>query len=471
MWPNWKIKPGYSLRRRLMAIILAAVLIATAALFLAARQYGLRAADEAFDRILTASALAIADQVYTAEGELVVDIPYSSLEILSLAPRDRAFYRVVSPNGETLTGYEDLPLPANPVTSTEPTYFDANYRDETMRFVVLGRFLAEPEIQGWAVVQVGQSRIERGELAREITFGALTPILMFMILALLFSWFGIKLALKPLSSIERNLADRSPTDLKPLEMEVPREVRPFVAAINHFLERLEVSFDHMQTFIAGAAHQIRTPLSSLRAQIELATDEKDPEVLRDLLNKAHRNATVTSRLTNQLLSHAMVVHRAGAVPLQKVDLRDVLARVLAEAEYSAQSKGMEFHIDDAGDELRVSGDRVGLREALKNLIENAVKFGPEGSSVDISLRGNAENGMAVVDICDHGPGIPDDQKLNAFERFRRAGRADRGGEGSGLGLAIVQAVADTHGAVSLLDRPGGGLIARLQIHKADRKVS
>ena len=454
-----------------MAIILAAVLIATAALFLAARQYGLRAADEAFDRILTASALAIADQVYTTDDQLVVDIPYSSLEILSLAPRDRAFYRVISPTGETLTGYEDLPLPATPVTSTEPTYFDAEYRGETMRFVVLGRFLAEPGVQGWAVVQVGQSRIERGELAREITFGALTPILLFMILALLFSWFGIKLALKPLASIERDLAKRSPTELKPLKTAVPREVRPFVVAINHFLERLEDSFDQMQTFIAGAAHQIRTPLSSLRAQIELATDEKDPEALRDMLAKAQRNATLTSRLTNQLLSHAMVLHRAGAVPQQQVDLRDVLSRVLAEAEYSAQSRSIEFHIDDVGDDLTVSGDRVGLREALKNLIENAVKFGPEGSTVDISLRGNAKNGMAVVDICDHGPGIPDDQKINAFERFRRAGRADLGGEGSGLGLAIVQAVADTHGAVSLLDRPGGGLIVRLEIHKADGKGS
>ena len=454
-----------------MAIILAAVLIATVALFFAARQYGLRAADEAFDRILTASALAIADQVYTTDGELLVDIPYSSLEILSLAPRDRAFYRVVSPNGETLTGYEDLPLPIKNVTSTEPNYFDAEYRGETMRFVVLGRFLAEPRVQGWAVVQVGQSRIERGNLAREITFGALTPILLFMILALLFSWFGIKLALAPLSSIERDLDKRSPTDLKPLKTAVPREVRPFVVAINHFLERLEDSFDHMQTFIAGAAHQIRTPLSSLRAQIELATEEKDPEILRELLAKAHQNATLTSRLTNQLLSHAMVVHRADAVPLQKVDLRDVLARVLAEAEYSAQSRGMEFSIDDAGDELMVLGDRVGLREALKNLIENAVKYGPEGSGVDISVRGDGPGGMAVIDICDYGPGIPDNQKVNAFERFRRAGRADSGGEGSGLGLAIVRTVADAHGAVSLLDRPGGGLIVRLEIQKTDGGVS
>ena len=466
MWPNWEIKSDYSLRRRLMIIILSVFLVATIMLFFAARQYGLRAADEAYDRILTASALAIADQVYASEGELMVDLPYSSLEILSLARRDRAFYRVLSPNGETLTGYGDLPLPASAVTSTEPYFFDAPYLGETIRFVVLGRFLAEPRIQGWAVVQVGQSRIERGDLAREITFGALTPIVLFMVLALAFSWWGVNLALKPLVSIEKDLAERSPTDLKPLGMSVPREVRPFVIAINHFLERLSVSFDHMQTFIANAAHQIRTPLASLRAQIDLASEERDPDALRDLLAKARDNATVTSRLTSQLLSHAMVVHRADVVPFQEVDLRDVLARVLAEVEYSAESKGMEFHIDDTGDDLTVPGDRVALREALRNLVENAVKYGARDTDVDIIVRRNREEGSVAIEIADRGPGIPDDQKVNAFDRFRRAGLGDRGGEGTGLGLAIVRAVVETHGDIALLDRPGGGLIARLIVRTA-----
>lgn len=446
-----------------MILIVGVFLVATVFLFLAARQYALRAADEAYDRLLTASALAIAGQVYAAEGVVTVDLPYSSLEILSLARRDRAFYRVVSPSGETLTGYEDLPLVGGPVASAEPRFFDAPYLGETMRFVVFGRLLAEPRIKGWAIVQVGQSRIERGELAREITVGALTPILLFMALALLFSWFGVNLALAPLGSIARDLAHRAPTEFKPLETQVPREVRPFVVAINHFLGRLAVSVEQMQTFIADAAHQIRTPLASLRAQIELAVDEKDPAVLRDLLIKARRGATLTSRLTGQLLSHAMVVHRSDVVPFQRIDLRDVLGRVLADAEFAAEKKGMEFEIDDSGENLTVEADRVALREALKNLVENAVKYGPEGSTVAIAMRRDEASSMVVIDVADRGPGIPDDQKLAAFERFRRAGRGDQGGEGTGLGLAIVQAVARTHGTVALLDRPGGGLIARLGI--------
>lgn len=468
---NWSVSPDYSLRRRLMTIIVGVFLIATVFLFYSARQYGLRAADEAYDRILTASALAIADQVYATDGVLRVDLPYSSLEILSLARRDRAFYRVLSPNGETLTGYEDLPLEGGAVTSTEPQYFDAPYLGETMRFVVLGRLIAEPRMQGWAIIQVGQSRIERGTLAREITLGALTPILLFMTLALLFSWFGINLALAPLTVIERDLADRAPTDFKPLETRVPREVKPFVLAMNHFLERLSISVDQMQTFIADAAHQIRTPMASLRAQIDLAAEEKDPAVAHDLVVKARQNVTLTSRLTNQLLSHAMVVHRSDVVPFQSVGLRDVLSRVLAEAEYAAQGKGMEFEIDDSGENATVLGDLVALREALKNLVENAIKYGPEGSTVDIAMYRDDASDMVIIDVADRGPGIPDDQKANAFERFRRAGRGDQGGEGTGLGLAIVQTVARTHGMVELLDRCGGGLIARLGIRTLPKRAS
>ena len=227
----------------------------------------------------------------------------------------------------------------------------------------------------------------------------------------------------------------------------------------------------MQTFIANAAHQIRTPLASLRAQIDLAAEEKDPVAQRELLAKARENATVTSRLTSQLLSHAMVVHRADVVPFQEVDLRDVLARVLAEAEYAAESRGMEFRIDDAGDDLTVPGDRVALREALRNLVENAVKYGAEGTAVDISVRNRESEGRVVVDIADRGPGIPDDHKIVAFDRFRRAGLGDRGGEGSGLGLAIVRAVAETHGDVVLLDRPDGGLIARLSVRASEDSAS
>jgi two-component system sensor histidine kinase TctE len=470
MWPNWLLEADYSLRRRLITAIGVVFIAATVLLFFAAEQYGRRAADKAYDRLLAASALAIADQVYAVDGSIAVDLPYSSLEMLAFARRDRVFYRVVGPGGDTVTGYEDLPLPKSITAATAtPRFFDARYGPDEVRFVVLGRLVSEPGVQGWAMVQVGQSRIERQDLARDIAISAMAPILVLMALALGFVWIGINVALRPLAQIERDLGGRASTDLRPLQMSVPREVRHLVVGINHFLERLRASFDHMQTFIGEAAHQIRTPLASLRAQVDLAVEESDPAVLRDLLAKAQHNAALTSRLTGQLLSHATVVHRADAVPFGAVDLRDVLREVMAQAEFAAADKNVEFAVEDDGGDAAAWGDRVALREALRNLIDNAIKYGPAQATVDISLGRTDDGRRLAVEVADRGPGIPAAEKERVFRRFERL--SARSGDGCGLGLAIVKRVADSHGAVRLLDRPGGGLIVRLEIRTALEPVA
>lgn len=464
MSPTWKVEADYSLRRRLFTVIGMVFLLTTALLLVAAAQYGGRAADQAYDRLLAASALAIADQIYVADDRLEVDLPNSALEMLSLARRDRIFYRIVSPAGQTVTGYDDLPLPGAPVTTAAPRFFNAPYSGETARFVVLGRLLAEPSLQGWAVVQVGQTRLERGELARDIAVNALVLILILMAMILLFVWIGINVALRPLAAIERNLRDRPPTDLKPLEMSVPREVRHLVVAINHFLDRLRSSVEAMQTFIADSAHQIRTPLASLRAQMDLAAEEPDPEARRRFLDKARRNAALTTRLTGQLLSHATVTHRTDTVPLEPVEVRDIVQRVLSDVSFAAEERGIELVVEDAGGRTTGLGDAIALREALRNLVDNAIKYGPADSTVEVAIASDTGSATISVEIRDRGPGIPDTEKKKVFERFHRAGRTDDAG--SGLGLAIVRRVAERHGSIALMDRPGGGLIARLTIRTA-----
>ena len=468
MSPTWKVKTDYSLRRRLFTVIGMVFLLTTALLLLAAAEYGNRAADRAYDRLLTASALAIADQIYVVDDRLEVDLPNSALEMLSLARRDRIFYRVISPAGETVTGYDGLPLPSTPITATTPRFFNAVYAGEDLRFVVLGRLLAEPRMQGWAVVQVGQSGVERAELARDITVNALVLILILMAMILLFVWIGINVALRPLAAIERNLRDRAPTDLKPLEMSVPREVRHLVVAINHFLDRLRASVETMQTFIADSAHQIRTPLASLRAQMELAADEPDPDARRRFLDKARRNAALTTRLTGQLLSHATVTHRTDTIPFVRVEIRDVVQRVLSDAAFAAEERGIELVVDDSGGDTHGLGDPIALREAVRNLVDNAIKYGPADATVEVAIATDPADGNVILEIRDRGPGIPEAEKSRAFERFHRAGRTDD--TGSGLGLAIVQRVAERHGSVALIDRPGGGLIARLTIRSATEPV-
>lgn len=427
-------------------------------LLAAARFYGQRAADQAYDRILAASALAIAEQVYAIDGQVQVDLPYASLDMLAFARDDRVFYRVLGPQGRTLTGYEDLPVPpAGPAPGTA-RFFDADYRGETVRFVALGRLLAEPQISGWATVQVGQTRHARDALANEMALGASAPILVFMLGVVALVWFGVQRGLRPLDRVEAELDQRQPTELAPLQVQAPQEIHKLVHAINDFMSRLDRSFAHMQSFIADAAHQIRTPLASLHAQTQLARDEQDPQRLQYLLKRIDHNARLASRLTNQLLSHATVTHRANVKQIAPLDLVKVVQQAAREAVPLADDRLEDLLVRIHVGSAPVLGDRVAIREALRNLIENAFHHGPDQGEVTVELARVAE-GYACT-VTDAGAGIPRTERERVMQRFERGSGAS--GEGSGLGLAIVQAVAEQHGArIEFLELPGVGFGVRM----------
>src|SRR3546814_215774 len=165
-----------SLRSKLLLFLGALSLGGTIVLAVAALEYGRRAADQVYDQLLAGSALAIAETVNVIDRKLEADLPYAALDMLSLAPDDRVFYRIAAPGGETITGYSDLPAPETIGVTGHPQFFDATYRGEMVRFGILGRLVVEPAVQGWATVQVGQTRRAREALARSLAFDALTPI-------------------------------------------------------------------------------------------------------------------------------------------------------------------------------------------------------------------------------------------------------------------------------------------------------
>ncbi|HEY9548132.1 MAG TPA: sensor histidine kinase N-terminal domain-containing protein, partial [Kiloniellaceae bacterium] len=344
----------------------------------AALEYGRRAADQVYDQLLAGSALAIAETVNVIDKKLEADLPYAALDMLSLAPDDRVFYRIAAPGGETITGYSDLPAPETIEVTGHPQFFDATYRGETVRFGILGRLVVEPAVQGWATVQVGQTRRAREALARSIAFDAITPILALTALALALAWIGVTLALRPLVQVGLDLRLRRPTDLHPVATPAPHEIQLLVDSLNRFMQRLRANMDTMQSFIAEAAHQIRTPLASLRVQAQTALDEDDPAVLRRSLERIERNAALASRLTHQLLSHAMVIHRGEAVAFEPVRLDEVVRQAIREAIPLAEP-GIDVDFRDTAGGATVSGDTVMLREAVKNVLDNAVRHGRAGA--------------------------------------------------------------------------------------------
>ena len=244
---------------------------------------------------------------------------------------------------------------------------------------------------------VGQTTRARDALAREIARSALFVVGLIGLLMTGLATFAIRSALGPLRRIEGMIAARDHRDLTPLDVAVPREIGQLVAAINRFMARQARQVAIMRNLIADASHQLRTPIAGLRAQADLAAEEPDPGRQRRIVARIHDRAVGLSRLTDQLLNHALIIHRADAAPREIVDLRTVAIRTAEES-----GADLELDLDVPEDPVLCRADPLSLIEACKNLVNNAARHGAPPVTIEV----HHEGGDAVIAVRDRGPGIP-----------------------------------------------------------------
>ncbi|MGV2865755.1 sensor histidine kinase [Achromobacter sp. ESBL13] len=450
------IPESASIRRRVFTLGAALLACALIGLVFFLRGYAQRAAEQAFDRLLAASALTIAGSVQIDDEGVTVEPPVSSLAMLSGG--ERVFYEARTSNGRLITGYGDLAPNLPLAQAATPVYAYVTYHDEPVRVATVGRLVSASQHAGWVTVRVAETLGSRDELADEILGRGVLPLVVVSLVALGLLWFGVQRAFAPLAVLERDLRTRAPEDLTPVTTPVPREVRRLVVALNAFMQRLSVIMDTLNTLVADATHQVRTPLASLRAQAEVALDETDPKRLRERIVRIHQNATHASQLINQLLMDATITHRLGKGPPESVGVAETINETRRRIG-PVEAERLRIEIAPEVRRARLAGDRVALREMLRNLVDNALRYAPDGT-VDIQATPVAGFRVALT-VSDRGPGISDDEKEAVQQRFTR-GRAGESQPGSGLGLAIVRSVATAHGgSLWLHDRPGGGLSARV----------
>lgn len=455
----------FSIRRRIFT--LGALLLACALMGLVffLRGYAQRAAEQAFDRLLAASALTIAGSTQIEDNGVTVEPPVSSLAMLSNS--ERVFYQARSANGQLIAGYADL-APGLPLAqSATPVFAYRRYHGEPVRVATVGRLVSASRHAGWVTVRVAETLGAREALADEILGRSVLPLIVVALVALGLLWFGVQRAFAPLAAVESELRRRAPDDLAPLAAPVPTEARRLADALNAFMQRLSGLMDNLNTLVADAAHQVRTPLASLRAQAEVALDETDPQRLRERLGRIHLNATHASQLINQLLMDATIAHRLGKGARAPVGVAETLNETRRRIG-PLEARRLRIEIAPPVRRARIMGDRVALREMLRNLVDNALRYAPTG---DIDIRATPVAGFRVaLTVSDRGPGIADDEKDVVQQRFTR-GRSGASQSGSGLGLAIARSVAVAHGgSLWLQDRPGGGLAARVILPLARQRV-
>ena len=321
------------------------------------------------------------------------------------------------------------------------------------------------------VIQIAQPVRVRESLARGAALRVVIPLLLLLPLLAAAIVGVVGSGLWPLRRVASEVQRRDVHSLAPIAADtLPQEIAPLVNELNRLLTRLDAAFHTQRAFVADAAHELRSPLTALRIELQLldrAPDEAARREARDHLGAAVERAI---HLVEQLLTLARNEPREGGGELSTIELEQPVAEGIADAHALAAARGIDLSLD--AQPVAARGDREALRTLVRNLVDNAVRHTPPGGSVRVRIRagvpGTDEAG-ALLEVADSGPGIPPADRERAFDRFYRRASAPDGG--SGLGLAIVKAIADRHGAeVRLGNAPEGGLEARVLFPEVEGPV-
>ncbi|CZF80657.1 Swarming motility regulation sensor protein RssA [Grimontia celer] len=456
---SWSSK---SLRFQMLATAFTVLLAVSVVTLWAANRYAHHTAQLSYDRSLGGAAFQIIDNVRYINLSWIVDIPISAFKVLAQSPTDRVFYLVVNEDRKVITGYDDLMKQAEVVEhiddypdQLEPSalFFDMTYRGEPFRFTIVSNSINTPSGLKDVYVLVGQTLNSRNSLQDEITFQARNLVFLVILTSLTLTLLSTWKIIRPIRNINKKIAKRSNVDLTPISHQGPQEVDHLITTINRFMEQLDTTLRNLKNFTGEAAHQLKTPLSGLKAQAQLARDNAQDEETKSRLAHVLSACDHLDRTITQLLNQATITHRHRSLAPSAINLNDQVTTVCRDLAMNALSRGVELGYHES-DTVLVNGDDFALSQMLQNLIENAIKYSPDNSAVDIQLSAEKEN--AVLLIQDHGNGISDEDKPHVFERFYRS--PNNTSQGTGLGMAIALDVAKNFNAsLTLEDNEPHGL--------------
>ena len=454
--------PRASLRRTLLLALASGLLLASGLGLWSAWDTAHDAANAAYDRSLAGAIKAIDANISTASGGLGIELPYPLLEFFELTASGPVFFRVATGDGLVEIGNAGLPPPEPDLVDGRPRFRDARYFGEPVRLGSYARRLDAPlagrESGSRVVIQVAETLTSRQHFTRALLLEAVTRNALLVALALGLMVLAIGWAMRPLARLSDEVRQRAPDDLTPIPpARVPAEVQPLVTAMNHHMARHQQASEAQRRFVDDASHQLRTPLATLATQVDCALRDAEPGPARDALQAIHAQLDQATRQVNQMLALA----RADATELQPQPVELVaLARELTRSAWPrARAAGIDLGFEAPDTPLTARGHTGLLREALGNLLHNALRYTPPGGHVTVQVA--REGDTARLSVLDDGPGLAPDELERAGERFFR-GRGARPG-GTGLGLAIARAVAQRHGGTLALEPApeSPGLVASL----------
>ena len=442
----------YSIKRRLLLTLLATTLLAWGATLLLSYRDTLHELDELLDAHLAQSASLLIAQV----GHEVDEIDMEHAPPLHRYERKVAFQ--IWEKGKWLL-LHSASAPNEPLSVSDQGFSDSEIEGQKWRV-----FSTWDETRQF-LVQVGERREARGELAATIAMHVLLPLLITLPVLGLLIWFSVARGLRPLQEISRQVAARRADNLAPLAVaSTPDEILPLVDGLNNLFERVRASLDSERHFTADAAHELRTPLAAIRTQAQVARAASDHAERRHALDGVIAGCDRAAHLMDQLLTLARLEPEQTALH-EDCDLRALAIGVVAELAPSAVARHIDLQLVP-GAAAHVAGVPALLAILLRNLIDNAIRYSPQHSVVQVEVT-SAGNDVELS-VLDQGPGISADEIERVWERFYRV--LGSGADGSGLGMSIIKRIADLHGARVALSpgENGRGLRARVAIPASER---
>lgn len=430
--------PAHSLRGRLLWLLLIAVGLAALIQGGVAYYSAVSEADEIFDYHMQQIALALRNGTPIGPGpqRFEHDVEEANFDFV---------IQVWGADGTLLfaSAQEDLLPKQERRGFSNVAAHDTRYRVFSMQTVA-------------RVIQVAQDMSARRELAGSLVLRIVGPVMLFAPVLMLAVWWVVTKSTQPLARAREDIARRAADELSPLVVPgLPDEVRPLVDEVNLLFARLSEAFKAQRSFVADAAHELRSPLAALRLQVQSIQRAADNESRAVAARRLLAGLDRTSRLVDQMLMLARQ-DAAESTGSEAIDLRAAASLAIGDVLALAQARGVDLGIVDA-ETVSVIGDDEALRILFRNLLENAIKYSPDGGTVDVAIR--AQQDHAVVEIADGGRGIPPAERERAFDRFYRV--SGTGSAGSGLGLAIARSIAQRHHATITLgtsSRLGGLLV-------------
>ncbi|MCR9157996.1 MAG: sensor histidine kinase [Rhodobacteraceae bacterium] len=442
-----------SLRSRLIVIILGPLLLIAAGVTVWQFSSETKRAEDIFDRGLLSAALSISRDVAISDGDA---LSVATRRLINNTSGGEVLYHVYAPDGVFVTGYATPPVgpPSTDTQVSEPLYFDAVYQGRDVRVLRFQYVTTVSEVSGVYNVTVWQNAALRRDFVRELVTRTTIVISLLVVSVGFIVWFGVGLGLRPLLDLEHAIAKRTPTELEPIRRDVPIEARGIVTTLNALLDRVSRRISSKDEFISNAAHQLRNPVAGVLALAEAVENAPNVEAAQKRSAELVEAARQATRLTNQLLSFERAAGSDLSVSAETFDLNAAVADLAHSFAKGLGGTGITLDVDRPDNPIEIMGDRIMIKEAIRNVLDNARVHG--GSRMDhVTLTLRDTRSVAVLEVRDNGIGIPVDKRMQAVNRFGQV----NAGHGSGLGLPIALRVMSQHkGQLEIMDVADGAAI-------------